>query len=313
MKNRFCGRKSPRRPGFTLIELLVVIAIIAILAALLLPALASAKRRATMASCINNEKQLALAWIMYSDDCNDLLVNLSTYPNYPDGSISGNPTHGVPWRTQIDLVNVTMPSYAPPNTAAGQQYKTEMGFKQPINDEGPNNVVNGPLFQYCKNPDAEHCPGDLRYQLPFGSGYSGPWSWDSYTGCNFLNGEDLRDPSRIYNLFKRTQISRPSDKFIWAEGADMRGENLGGWDFQVNGTAANSFANSEFEDSPAAFHGNNAVWNFCDGHAEAHKWLNAATITLANSTNPNKDGAGANLANSDAQWVAAHHPGTQNP
>jgi len=67
-------RKAARH-GFTLIELLVVIAIVAVLAALLLPALAMAKARAQGIGCANNIKQLSLAWLLYADENSDLLVN----------------------------------------------------------------------------------------------------------------------------------------------------------------------------------------------------------------------------------------------
>jgi type II secretory pathway pseudopilin PulG len=119
-----------------LIELLVVIAIIAILAAMLLPALSRAKQRATIGICVNNVKQMAVGWIMYADDANDRLLYLNTYDK--SGSIGGS-TNGVPWR--VDIANHQMTPAPSLQTAEDWNMAIERGYRQ------PTPAFEGPLFR----------------------------------------------------------------------------------------------------------------------------------------------------------------------
>src|ERR1041385_5092548 len=111
-----------RRRGFTLIELLVVIAIIGILAALLLPALAKGKLRAQGLHCMNNHRQLCLAWRMYSDDNADKLVFASEYP----------------WD----------PSTLPSSWITGT---LDFDGNNPENWDPSLTIFKSPLWQYCGN------------------------------------------------------------------------------------------------------------------------------------------------------------------
>jgi prepilin-type N-terminal cleavage/methylation domain-containing protein/prepilin-type processing-associated H-X9-DG protein len=288
MKHFIRGKKTG---AFTLIELLVVIAIIAILAAMLLPALAKAKQKATQAACLSNQKQLALAWTMYCDDAQDRIPNFNT---------SVNAAGDIPWLYQVTGLNSIVPNL-PDTTGLSSQdtQKTlvEAGFTQ------------GCLGQFCKNPDVIHCPGDLRSSRPVGVAAGQGYAWGSYSGVAPLNGEPP-PAGQNPNITKRSAIKRTSDIILWVEENDSRGENEGSWDFYAS-PPVNS---TSFEDSPAVFHGSTSTFNFADGHAEFHKWLDSATIAFAQSTDPNKysNRPSWNLVTDDAGWInsryAANNP-----
>jgi prepilin-type N-terminal cleavage/methylation domain-containing protein len=167
--------------GFTLIELLVVIAIIAILAGMLLPALGKAKLKATGIACINNQKQLNLAYINYAHDFQDTLL-----PTSFKGAQN----------KQIDLPGGGFWSGPNPDIAVGitkaeAQHRVERG------------VTNSPLYPYNAATAAYHCPGDKRAvaNIP-GKG----WGYDSYSKSEGMSGGGW---SGIVPVLKMSGIPQP--------------------------------------------------------------------------------------------------------
>lgn len=250
--------------AFTLIELLVVIAIIAILAALLLPALSAAKMRAMASSCLSNQRQLALAWVMYADDNSGSIVNFDTPAN-------PTPTESIPWR------------YSTPNPMPNTIGLSPQDKKMAILREG---YRQGGLYNYAPNVDVLHCPADRRRRSPIVTSPSGPpgtFAYGSYSGADGLNGTPWPG---ITQLTRQSDIRHSSERYLWIEENDPRGENEGAW-VMKQGTAPD-FSDAAFVDSVAAWHGSTSTFSWADGHAESHKWRNSATIAYALNMDPNK-------------------------
>ncbi len=281
--------------AFTLIELLVVIAIIAILAAMLLPVLAKSKLKATESACLNNQKEMGLAFTMYVNDNNDNLVQSHV--------ISGGQPGAPIWPAMDDAggfwgINPKLP----PLSGAGASQGTALA------DDENELITNNLLGQYTRNPEVFHCPGDARFNLPIGSGNAIGWAFDSYALSE--NVESCQGFTESFS--KVSQIRRVSDCIIFVEQSDTRGFNQDTFAMSVNGPLPPITFN--FVDIFATYHGDVGTFAFADGHAEPRTWLDPAIRAAGTSTlgigssiydyqlSPNKPDPSGH----DAPWLIQH-------
>ncbi len=236
---------SPIRQGFTLIELLVVIAIIAILAAMLLPALSKAKTKAQGILCMNNTKQLMLAWHMYTGDNNERIVMSYHGGDAQGGAIAANPKAApwavgwLDWSTSGDNTNFNFlidEKYARLGRYVG---KAKDIFKCPA-DKYVSGVQRGRGWkERVRSISGNIGVGD-------GNATTGPWN-------------------PIYKHIKKTTdfiYPGPAETWVFID-EHPNSINDAGF-FNPNPNA--------WIDQPATYHNGAAGMSFADGHSETHKW-----------------------------------------
>ena len=227
--------------GFTLIELLVVIAVIAILACLLLPALFRARTKAQGLYCMNNTKQLVLAWIMYADDNSGNLVlnqNLGA-PGFVENSwITGFLT----WTTANDNTNLS--------------YLTEDHYAK--------------LARYLtKNKNIYKCPADVFVSAP-----QQALGWPARVrsvSMNFWMGDGATSGDKDWGGFlvykKMSDMRKTPPAKAWVL-VDEHPDS-------INDGALFVSSGGQWVDIPASYHSGACGFAFADGHSEIHKWRGA--------------------------------------
>ena len=276
--------------GFTLIELLVVIAIIAILAAMLLPALAKAKQKGQGISCMNNHRQLALAWKMYTDDNKDVILYASWYGDAND------PKNAYAWMT------------------GGLDFNPNNASNWDINQD----ITKSPMWPYCgKSPGIFKCPADYsKIKTPANSRFGGAvvprvrsMSMNLWCG-GFLgtdggwygNGSTIGgNVWRVYLKMNDFIDPGPARTFVFL---DVREDGIDWGNFMTDMTGyPDKPTEWGFFDRPGFYHNRACGFSFADGHSEIKKWLDGRTTPAVLRDEVFGGDSGRSPRNRDVFWL----------
>jgi len=268
-----------RARGFTLIELLVVIAIIAILAGMLLPALSKAKAKGQGIMCMNNTKQLMLAWKMYVDDNGDRLPFAFADPAGANAIYAW--TQGIlSWAgANQDNWNIT------------------------------NTLMKGAIWKYTGNSQKIYtCPADIATVTPTTGPNRGKAqqrirsnSMNAWCGMNegvhtWFGGPEFRKYTKLSDFIA------PGPSSTWVL-VDEHPDSMNDGFFCVDMNGYPSPAAAKMPDVPASYHNGACGFAFVDGHSEIKKWRDKRTMPPVKKTSPP---AVSHANNPDVIWLWDH-------